>query len=66
MGSMKVIDPVPIAIPPEIAAKCDAQNQAENFDRGIRAFLTVPKSAVLKEEAKTKRRKRAKKSPVPN
>jgi len=50
--------PTPITISPEIAAKCDAPNQAENFDRGIRAFLAVPKSAVLKEEAKAKRLKR--------
>ena len=43
---------------PAIMAKCDAPNQAETFDRGIPAFLSVPKSAVLKEEAKAKRRKR--------
>ena len=41
-------------IPPEIVAKCDAPNQAETFDRGVRAFLAVPKSAVLKQEAKAK------------
>ena len=57
MEPMKRAEPGPITIPPEIAAKCDAPNQAENFDRGIRAFLSVPKSAVLKEEAKAKRRK---------
>jgi hypothetical protein len=44
--------------PPEIVAKCDAPNQAENFDRGARAFRAVPKSAVLKQEAKAKRRKK--------
>jgi hypothetical protein len=54
---MKSGHSVPLTIPPEIAAKCDAPNQAENFDRGIRAFLAIPKSAVLKEEAKAKRRK---------
>jgi hypothetical protein len=48
----------PITIRADIAAKCDAPNQAENFDRGVRAFLAVPKSAVLKEEAKAKRRKK--------
>ena len=53
--------PAPLTIPPEIAAKCDAPNQAETFDRGVRAFLAVPKSAVLKEEAKTRRKKRTKK-----
>jgi hypothetical protein len=59
---MKPAESGPITIPPEIAAKCDAPNQAENFDRGIRAFLSVPKSAMLKQEARAKRRKRAKKS----
>jgi hypothetical protein len=49
---------VPLSIPAEIAAKCDAPNQAETFDRGVRAFLAVPKSAILKEEAKAKRRKK--------
>ena len=54
--------PAPIAIPPDIAAKCDGPNQFDTFDRGVRAFLAVPKSAVLKDEAKAKRRrKRAKK-----
>jgi len=52
----------PLSIPAEIAAKCDAPNQAENFDRGVRAFLAVPKRAILKEEAKAKRRKRASKA----
>jgi len=52
---------VPLSIPPEIAAKCDAPNQAETFDRGVRAFLAVPKRAILKEEAKAKRSKGAKK-----
>lgn len=51
----------PIAIPADIAAKCDGPDQAERFDRGIRAFLSVPKSAVLRAEAaKTKRPKKAK------
>jgi len=48
----------PIAIPAEIATKCDAPNQAETFDRGVRAFLAVPKSDVLKREAKAKLRKK--------
>jgi hypothetical protein len=56
--AMKSVHPDPITIPPEIAAKCDAPKQAETFDRGVRAFLGVPKSAVLKEEAKAKRRKK--------
>lgn len=61
MESMKPA--LPISIPPEIAAKCDGTDQFQNFDRGVRLFLSVSKSAVLKDEAKAKRRKeRAKKS----
>jgi hypothetical protein len=55
MESMKSTGP--IAIPEDIAAKCDGPDQSETFDRGVRLFLSVPKSAVLKDEAKTKRRK---------
>ena len=54
----------PITIPEDIAAKCDAPDQFENFDRGVRLFLSVPKSAVLKDEAKTKRRKERAKRPA--
>jgi hypothetical protein len=50
--------PARISIPADIAAKCDALNQFETFDHGIRAMLAVPKSAVLKEEAKAKRKKK--------
>lgn len=57
MKTMKSVHSDSIRIPPEIAAECDAPNQAETFDRGVRAFLAVPKSAVLKEEEKAKRRK---------
>src|SRR5206468_3971253 len=49
----------------ELNARCDGPNQFENFDRAFRTALTVPKSALLKEEARQKRaraRKRAKKS----
>ena len=49
--------PKRLAIPAEIAAKCDGPNQAARFDAGVRAFLAVPKSAVLKHEARAKRRK---------
>lgn len=56
MESMKSTGP--ITIPEDIAAKCDAPDQFENFDRGVRLFLSVPKSAVMKDEAKTKRRKK--------
>jgi hypothetical protein len=48
----------PLEIPPEIAVRCDGPDQAGTFDRGIRAFLAVPKAAVLKDEARTKRRKK--------
>jgi hypothetical protein len=48
----------------DLNVRCDGPNQFDNFDRGIRASLSVPKEAVLKEEARLKRaraRKRAKK-----
>ena len=48
-----------------ITARCDGPNQFENFDRAFRHSLTVPKDAVLKEEARQKKqraRQRAKKS----
>jgi hypothetical protein len=46
-----------IHLPEDVVAKCDATDQFQNFDRGIRLFLSVPKSAVLKDEAKTKRKR---------
>jgi hypothetical protein len=48
----------------ELSVRCDGPNQFENFDRGVRASLSVPKQAVLKEETRQKRlraRRRAKK-----
>jgi hypothetical protein len=48
----------------DLNARCDGPSQFENFDRGVRASLSVSKQAVLKEEARLKRlrsRKRAKK-----
>jgi hypothetical protein len=47
-----------------IAARCDGPDQFENFDRAFRHSLTIPKEAVLKEEARLKRlraKKRARK-----
>jgi len=49
----------------ELAARCERPDQLANFDRGVRASLSVSKEAVLKAEAREKRaraRKRAKKS----
>jgi hypothetical protein len=48
----------------DLNARCDGPNQFEKFDQAFRASLTVPKAALLKEEARIKRaraRKRAKK-----
>jgi hypothetical protein len=63
---MKSGHSVPLAIPPEIAAKCDGPNQFENFDRLFRTVIAAPKSAIDKAEAKWKRararKKRAKKA----
>jgi hypothetical protein len=48
MRAMKPIDyrPKPIMLTPEIVAKCDGPDQGETFDRGVRAFLAVPKKAM--------------------
>ena len=49
----------------DIAARCEGPNQFENFDRAVRASLSVSKEAILKEEARQKRfraKRRAKKS----
>ena len=47
----------------DLSGRCDGPNQFENFDRAFRTSLTVPKGALLKEEARQKRaRKRAKKT----
>jgi hypothetical protein len=42
----------------ELETKCDADNQFDQFDRLFRSVISVPKAAVLKEEAKQKRRKK--------
>jgi len=39
----------------ELNARCEGPNQFENFDRAFRTALTVPKAALLKEEARQKR-----------
>jgi hypothetical protein len=39
----------------DIALRCDGANQFENFDRMFRHSLTIPKAAVVKEEARLKR-----------
>jgi hypothetical protein len=49
----------------ELAIRCEGQNQFENFDRAFRRSLTVPKEAILNEQAERKRaraRKRARKN----
>jgi hypothetical protein len=39
----------------DLAARCDAPNQFDNFDRVFRASLTVSKADVAKEERRLKR-----------
>jgi hypothetical protein len=49
----------------ELNARCVGPDQFDKFDRGVRASLSVPKEAVLKEEAQQKKqraRRRTKKS----
>jgi len=38
-----------------LALRCDGPDQAEKFDRAVRASLSVSKEAVLKEEARQKK-----------
>ncbi len=38
-----------------LALRCERPDQFANFDRGVRASLTVSKEAVLKAEAQEKR-----------
>lgn len=57
--------PATIEIPADIAAKCDGPDQFERFDQLVSALVTVPKSAIAKEEKKYQRartKKKAKKS----
>jgi hypothetical protein len=47
----------------DLNARCAGPEQFQNFDRAFRASLTVPKEAILKEDARWKRaraKKRAK------
>jgi hypothetical protein len=49
----------------DLNARCAGPNQFENFDRAVRQSLTVPREAILKEDARWKReraRKRARKT----
>lgn len=39
----------------DLEARCAGPNQFDNFDRAFRKSLTVPKEAILKEEAQRKR-----------
>ena len=41
----------------ELAASCDGPDQFQNFDRAFRHSLTIPKEALLKEEAQQKKLK---------
>jgi hypothetical protein len=48
----------------DLNVRCAGPDQFQNFDRGVRACLGVPKEALLKEEARQKRlraRRRARK-----
>jgi hypothetical protein len=46
----------------ELLAKSDAEDQFERLDRAFRSVISVPKSTILKEEARRKRRKKRAKS----
>jgi len=38
----------------DLSARCAGPNEFENFDRAFRTALTVPKAAVLKDDARWK------------
>jgi hypothetical protein len=40
----------------KLIAQCDADNQFSNFERVFRKVMSVPKTEVLKREAKEKHR----------
>jgi hypothetical protein len=49
----------------DLSARCAGPDQFQNFDRAFRTALTVPKAAVLRDDARWKRaraKKRAKKT----
>ena len=46
----------------DLDARCDGPNQFENFDSAFRRLRTVPKEAILKEEARQKRSRVKKRS----
>ena len=54
------VKPIP-ELTKELKARCNSDNQCSNSDRMFRAVISVPKAAVLKEEAKEKRWRKAKK-----
>ncbi len=48
----------------DLSVRCEGPDQFQNFDRMFRHSLTIPKAAVIKEEARLKRlraRRRGKK-----
>ena len=51
--------PKPIKISPELAARFDGTNAAERMDAALRAVLSTPHSAVLKD-TKKRQKERAK------
>jgi hypothetical protein len=54
MGTMKR-EPKPIAIPEDLAARCEGSDQFEKFDRLFRNVISVPKAEIDKQDAKWKR-----------
>jgi hypothetical protein len=46
----------------DLSARCAGPNEFENFDRAFRKSLTVPKEAVLEEDARRKRARATKRA----
>lgn len=51
----------PEGITDELKAKCNADNQFDRFDRVFRQVVSVPKTAIDREDARQKRLKAKKK-----
>jgi hypothetical protein len=59
-------DSTPISIPEDIAAKCDAPDQFNRFDRMFRAVVAVPKATLEKRERAWKRKQEKKRAKKPS
>lgn len=52
----------PIQISPELAARCDGNDQAERMDKLLRAVIVVPRAEIADRESRWKQRQAKKKA----